>query len=138
MLVQVAADHTGRVTRIPTLGDDAIEFTDVLTQQLQVLPSLGQRRNFSASCAAAVDSRSDQEMRRLDLREHVLVDAEVAIAAERLLEPQVRGRYLLLHGLHQAHEERIALEVPRDQPLRINHDGDRYETYGNNTYDKRF
>ena len=137
-LVQVTANHAGGVARIPALGKNAVELGDVLAQQLQVLPCLRQHRYLAERRVAAVDRRTDEELRGLDLGAHVVINADVSIAAERFFEPQVRRRYFLLHGLHQAHEERIALEVPGDEPLRVNHDGNRYEAYGNNTYDKRF
>ena len=116
-LVQVATDHTGGVSRFPTLGEDAVEFADVLAQQLQILPRLRQHRYLAERRAASVDCRADQELGGLNLRPHVLLDTDVSIAAERFFEPQVRGRHFLLHGLYEAHEERIALEVPRYEPL---------------------
>ncbi len=43
----------------------------------------------------------------------------------------MRRRNLLLHRLHEPHERGVALEIPRDQPLRVEDDGNRHEADGN-------
>ena len=110
----------------------------MLTQELQVIPGLGQWWNLAERRRPTLDCRTDQELCGLYLGSHIVFNTDVSITAERFFEPQVRRRDFLLHGLHQAQEQRIALEITCYQPLRINHDGNRHESDGNNAGDKRF
>ena len=136
LLVEIATDDTDRFACFPAIGQDTIELANVLAQEMQVVPGFGQRGDLPEGRRAAVNGRADQELRSLYLRAHVFIEADVAIAAERLFEPEMRRRDFLLHRLQQAHVGRVALEVLRDEPLRINDDGNRNEPDGNDADDE--
>ena len=106
------------------LGDEHGQGRALVEQPLSEGGGLG-----SGACADGVEEGPG---RAGDGLAHEGIDILRADGATGTIE-----RQLLQLGLQQAHVERIALEVPRNEPLRIDHDGNRHESDCDDSYDKR-
>ena len=115
-----SANDARCITAFPSHRHEPVEFSNLLPQGQEILTRLGQRFDIAEDCRPATERRGNKVLRDQDTAVNIIVDIDETIAAERLFEPQVRCCNLLLHGLSEADQGRVLLEILRRQPLRVN------------------